>query len=427
MAITTSELPDTASAVLAFARSRRRIADAVEAELLVAACDWADLHPAETIHDAAAFWLGGGSEHEEPVAGPGAPLVAEFCIAEFGAVLGISTVSAKHLIGQALELRHRLPRLWRRVQAGDLPSWRARRIAETTIHAGLSREAAAYVDVQLAPFAHRTSTRAVDRLVAAAVVRFDPARAAAEARAAADARHVTIDEEQVSFAGTMRVTAELDLADALDLAAAVARGAETLKALGSDESLDARRAAAVGEMARAQLSLHLPAPAGFETGASAPSSTDKSRQVVLHVHLTDGDPVARLERGNLATLDQIQHWCTQTHTQVIVKPVIDLNEPITCDGYQPTDRLREQVVLRDRQCVFPWCTRAARACDLDHIVPWEQGGETSTTNLAALCRRHHRLKTHSAWRYERAGPATYTWTSPHGHTFVRDEHGTKPG
>ncbi|MBA3782224.1 MAG: DUF222 domain-containing protein, partial [Nocardioides sp.] len=200
MAITTSELPDTASAVLAFARSSRATADRAEAELLVAACEWADLHPASSVLDAAAFLLPGGSEHEEPVAGPGAPLVAEFCIAEFGAVLGISTVSAKHLIGQAIELRHRLPRLWRRILAGDLPARRARRVAETTIHADLSWEAASYVDTQLAPFAHRTSTSAVDRLVDAAIARFDPARAAAEVRLAADGRHVTIDEEQVSFA-----------------------------------------------------------------------------------------------------------------------------------------------------------------------------------------------------------------------------------
>ena len=113
-------------------------------------------------------------------------------------------MSAKRLVGQALELRHRLPRLWRRVQAGDLPAWRARRVAETTIHADLTLEAAAYVDAQLAPFAHRTSATAVDRLVDAAVARFDPARAALEAARAADGRHVTIEEEQVSFAGTMR-------------------------------------------------------------------------------------------------------------------------------------------------------------------------------------------------------------------------------
>ncbi|WP_248581230.1 HNH endonuclease signature motif containing protein [Nocardioides sp. InS609-2] len=426
MAITTSELPDTASTVLAFARSSRATADRGEAELLVAACAWADLHPASSVLDAAAFMLG-GSEHEEPIAGPGAPLVAEFCIAEFGAVLGISTVSAKHVIGQAIELRHRLPRLWRRAQAGDLPAWRARRIAEATIHATLSHEAASYVDAQLAPFAHRTSTSAVDRLVDAAIARFDPARAAAEARLAADGRHVTIDEEQVSFAGTMRVTAELDLADALDFGAAVAHGAEALKSLGSEESLDARRASAVGEMSRSQLSLPLAPSPLVEEGLQGPSRNEGSaavRQVVLHVHLTEGDRVARLERGNLATLDQLRQWCTQSRTDVVVKPVIDLNEHLVCDGYQPSPRLREQVILRDQTCVFPWCTRQARSCDLDHIVPWEAGGVTSTANLAALCRRHHRLKTHAAWRYERAGPATYIWTSPHGHTFVRDEAGT---
>ncbi|WP_248581140.1 HNH endonuclease signature motif containing protein [Nocardioides sp. InS609-2] len=432
MAITTSELPDTASAVLAFARARRAEADCAGSELLVAACAWADLHPAESIDAAAAFLMPGGSEHEEPVAGSGAPLVAEFCIAEFGAVLGISTVSAKHLIGQALELRHRLPRLWRLVQAGDLPAWRARRIAETTIHAALTREAVAYVEAQLAPFAHRISVSAVDRLVDAAIARFEPARATEAARLAADGRHVTIEDEQVSFAGTMRVVAELDLADALDFNVAVTHGADTLKALGSEESLDARRASAVGEMARTQLSLDLAVAAGSETGARVPSSTSDeapaARQVVLHVHLTDGDPVAILENGHrLVTLDQVHRWCGQSMTQVAWQPVLDLNEPIVCDGYQPPPRLREQVILRDQTCVFPWCSGPARACDLDHIVPRESGGPTSTANLAALCRRHHRLKTHSAWRYERTGPATYTWTSPHGRTFVRDPRGTEPG
>ncbi len=423
MAIT-SELPDTASAVLAFARSSRATADRGEAELLVAACEWADLHPASSVDDAAAFMIP-GSEHEEPVAGPGAPSVAEFCIAEFGAVLGISTVSAKHLIGQALELRHRLPRLWRLVQSGDLPAWRARRIAETTIHAGLSREAASYVDVQLAPFAHRTSASAVDRLVDAAIARFDPARAAEAARQAADGRHVTIDEEQVSFAGTMRVTAELDLADALDFSAAVTQGAEVLKSLGSEESLEARRASAVGEIARSQLAL--PSVEECAQRLSRNQGHAAARQVVLNVHLSEGDPIARLERGNLATLDQIQQWCTASGTEVVVKPLLDLNEHLVCDGYQPSPRLREQGILRDRTCVFPWCTRSARACDLDHIVPWESGGATSTANLAALCRRHHRLKTHGQWRYERTGPATYTWTSPHGHTYDTDPHGTSPG
>ena len=39
---------DTAAGVLAFARHRRAAADAAEADLLRAACAWADLHPAES-------------------------------------------------------------------------------------------------------------------------------------------------------------------------------------------------------------------------------------------------------------------------------------------------------------------------------------------------------------------------------------------
>ncbi len=72
------------------------------------------------------------------------------------------------------------------------------------------------------------------------------------------------------------------------------------------------------------------------------------------MHLTEGNPVARLERGDLTTIDQIQHWCQQSRTQVTVKPILDLDTEIVCDGYQPSPRLRDQIILRDRTCVIPW-------------------------------------------------------------------------
>ena len=123
----------TARDLLALARDRKTAEDRAAAELLVVAARWADLHPPESIHDAAAFTVP-GCEHEEPIAGEGAPLVAEFCLAELGTVLGISTTAAKKLVGHALELRHRLPRLWAQVHAGRVPAWRARTVAEVTIH-----------------------------------------------------------------------------------------------------------------------------------------------------------------------------------------------------------------------------------------------------------------------------------------------------
>src|SRR6476619_6029983 len=91
---------DTASAVLAFARDRRSTADAAAADLLGAACARADLHPAESIGDAVRC-----GDTPVPVAGPGAPLVAEFCVAEFAAAVGLPTETGKAYLGEALELR----------------------------------------------------------------------------------------------------------------------------------------------------------------------------------------------------------------------------------------------------------------------------------------------------------------------------------
>ena len=45
----------------------------------------------------------------------------------------------------------------------------------------------------------------------------------------------------------------------------------------------------------------------------------------------------------ILTADQIRTWCANPDTEVVVKPVIDLNEHIHVEGYEVPDRLREQV------------------------------------------------------------------------------------
>ncbi|WP_210650225.1 HNH endonuclease signature motif containing protein [Nocardioides sp. SYSU D00065] len=449
----------SASALLAAIKERKAAEDRAAADQLDLAARWADLHPPESIHAAASFTVP-GCEHEEPIAGEGAPLVAEFCVAELGAVLGISTTAAKRLIGHALELRHRLPRLWAQVQAGAVPAWRARSVAEATIHAtpALTREAAGWVDSQVAAVAGRIGPAQLDRLVAETIKRYDlaapdPAADPEDGYLAVDPRHVTIDTQDVHYAGTMRLEAELDLADALDLDRALAHGAATLAALGSAEPLDARRAKALGDLARTQTALDLHAQGATE--AWAHDGLPVAREVVLHAHFdatprgdADGTthtafgPAGRLEEGQrLVLLDQVKGWCADTRTKVTIKPVIDLNADLTTPGYDIPDRIREQVVLRDRTCVFPWCSRPARGCDIDHVTPFDpdadadadadaegrpQSGPTTTSNLAALCRTHHRLKTHSAWHYEMTSNGIFEWTSPHGHRYRRDRTGTTP-
>src|SRR3989337_625960 len=104
---------DTAAAVLGFARDRRAAADRAEADVLFAAVTWAEQHPPESV-DLAATWVCGGGDTGLPLAGPGAPLVAEFCVAEFAAALGRSTDSGRVLIAESLDVKYRLGGMWDR-------------------------------------------------------------------------------------------------------------------------------------------------------------------------------------------------------------------------------------------------------------------------------------------------------------------------
>ncbi len=217
---------------------------------------WAVIHPAETLDDAETFRLRGGGTGV-PLAGPGAPLVAEFSVAEFAAAVGIGTEAGKYYLGHALELRYRLPKLWARVVSGELAAWKARQVAHETIGHSLSVEAAGFVDTHVAPVAHRIRPAQLARLVDEAIGRFMPDLAEQRRRDAADGRHFTIDHDHVSFAGTSFVSGELDLADALDLDDAIRTIAGDLADLGCEEPLDVRRSLAAGELARRQLALDL--------------------------------------------------------------------------------------------------------------------------------------------------------------------------
>ena len=95
----------------------------------------------------------------------------------------------------------------------------------------------------------------------------------------------------------------------------------------------------------------------------APRATKRpGREIVLYAHLSadalhtsDPDAVAEVTNHGfgLVTAAQIATWCgLPDTTKVTVKPVIDLNTELTAPGYRPSERLDEQVKLRDRECVF---------------------------------------------------------------------------
>jgi uncharacterized protein DUF222/HNH endonuclease len=52
--------------------------------------------------------------------------------------------------------------------------------------------------------------------------------------------------------------------------------------------------------------------------------------------------------------------------------------------------LRRTVEVRDRRCTYPGCSQPAERCDVDHVVPWAQGGLTTQDNGRLRCPPHNR-------------------------------------
>ena len=389
-----------AGQVLGAARVVRDDLAVLEARRFEIATEWAALHPGDEV-DQTVPW----EERELEIAGDGAPTVAEFAIPELAAALGMSPIGGRNFISDAVETRYRLPRLWARVMDLGVPVWRARRVAQLT--QALPVEAADYVDRHLAAVVHGCSYAQIERTVEAARTTYDPETALA--RTTEETLGVRVTHANPALGetpGIGYVDAALTTADAMDVEQAVADIAHQLLAAHPDLDLGARRAMALGMLARREHPGPGPGPGG--------------REVVIYTHHrpSEGPGIVGVENTRAwVTLDQLSEWCVQAGTRVTIKPVLDLADELWTEAYEPTPAQHEQAVLTHPTCVFVGCSRPSRSCDLDHTIPWPIG-PTATWNLAPLCRFHHRLKTHGGWAYRRISPTTFEWTSPHHRTYV---------
>ncbi len=101
--------------------------------------------------------------------------------------------------------------------------------------------------------------------------------------------------------------------------------------------------------------------------------------------------------------------------RIATDPVVTVD--LSTDRYAVPVRLKRHLVLRDRTCVFPGCTRRADLCDKDHLEAWPRG-RTTERNLADECEHHHQAK-HDRFRVVRLPDGTFRWTTPAGHTYDR--------
>ena len=79
--------------------------------------------------------------------------------------------------------------------------------------------------------------------------------------------------------------------------------------------------------------------------------------------------------------------------------------------------IRRALLERDPVCVVPGCD-SRDGLEIDHVMPFAQGGPTNLANLARLCHWHHYLKTHQRHRLERVEDE-WRWVPPDPTSDVR--------
>ncbi len=238
-----------AAGTLAAAEANEHTLITAETRRLQIAAHWADLHPGEAVVESRLP----GTEHPIRLGGEGTPTVGDFAAAELGCVLRMSDGSAARLIGDALDLRHRLPLIWAAAQAGQVPAYQARMIAKATRH--LTVEQAAAVDARIAPSLGALPWGRVQTLLDAAIVEADPAGAEQRAADAAKERFVRLG--RTSEHGLKLIIARAAAGDAIWFKATVDRIADILARQGDTDTVEVRRSKAIGILAQPALALQL--------------------------------------------------------------------------------------------------------------------------------------------------------------------------
>jgi hypothetical protein len=404
--------------------------------ILLAAASWAD-QCGEGSFDLDLVNRGG--ERWVRLGGVGTPRVAEFAPAVFGARLQLSPYAAGRLLADVLDLRHRLPVLWGRVQRLEVREGHARFVARKT--RDLTPEQAADVDGRIAESADgRLSWARFETLVEASIVAADPAAAQAREEAAATEQFARPTRSDVH--GMRGFYVRADFATIARLDATVAYVAAALDALGDGGTLDERRVKAVLILANPTQAAELlqayaewrrsgEVSTGSTTGSQPVDESKLLPTVWLFVHTSGVSTGSTIGVARVEGMSPVTDGWVRTHLgercRFKITEVIDPMGQTPVDSYEVPDRHGQAVHLMTPADTFPFASSTSRGMQIDHTREYSRGrrDQSRIGNYGPMVTFHHRIKTHSGWHVEQPYPGIYVWRDPYGAFYLVDHTGTR--
>ena len=213
-----------------------------------------------------------------------------------------------------------------------------------------------------------------------------------------------------------------------------------------DPSLARELAAAAAASLRTEVCVTATSPEGYAIahGCARPARTSRQAvseapPVALPARLNLTIPAATLPglashkgswsftpRGRPGTPDGFGTWTLtlpggrELTVRLDPVPLFECDHRYETHGYQPSDRLRHLVQIRDGTCTFPPCNRHARESDFEHAVPYDQGGKTCACNAGARSRACHQVKQSPGWSVTQPKPGWHRWQTPAGRVYVQE-------
>ena len=336
----------------------------------------------------------------------------EMAAAEIRAALGLTRRAADSELETALVLRGRLPQVQDALAVGDIDYRRAKTLLYGTTH--LPDQAAQTVVDTVMGRAGRLTTGQLAALIRKLAIQVDPDDAQQRFQQAIAQRRVVMEPTE---AGTANL---LGLELAPHRVAAVTRRinllAKSLKRAGATRTMDQLRADVFLDLLAGKTK-----DGTATSGGVVDITVDHDTLAGLAEHPGEvagyGSVIADIARQ---TVDQQHHgeW-----RFVVTHPQSGQPLHVGVTKRRPTTSQRRIVEAMYRTCVFPGCRMPARGCDLDHRIPWAQGGPTTVHCLAPLCRHDHCVR-HRGWTYRPLPTGDHLWTSPLNHTYTTS--GTPP-